>query len=69
MLDWGGMAEEAVADAIHVNPHPGRGRGGGRGGDADLLSHRVAALIWHGRVGAGDTVLIQGAAGASASRR
>jgi len=61
VLDWGGMAEEAVADAIHVVPIP----------DGLPLAPAVAfpisyptagaALMWRGRVGAGDWVLVQGA--------
>ena len=63
VLDWGGFAEEAVADAIHVTPIP----------DGLPLAAAVAfpisyptagsALMWRGRVKAGDWVLIHGAAG------
>ncbi len=63
VLDWGGMAEEAVADAIHVTPIP----------DGLPLEAAVAmpisyptaaaALMWRGRVGAGDWVLVHGAGG------
>ncbi|MBS7810107.1 NADPH:quinone oxidoreductase family protein [Roseococcus pinisoli] len=62
-LDWGGFAEEAVADAIHVTPIP----------DGLPLAPAVAfpisyptagsALMWRGRVQAGDWVLVHGAAG------
>lgn len=62
-LDWGGFAEEAVADAIHVTPIP----------DGLPLAPAVAfpisyptaasALIWRGHVKAGDWVLVHGAAG------
>lgn len=61
-LDWGGLAEQAVADAIHVVPIP----------DGLPLAPAVAfpisyptaaaSLIWRGRVQAGDWVLVQGAA-------
>ena len=63
VLDWGGMAQEAVADAIHVTTIP----------DALPLEAAVAmpisyptaagALIWRGRVQPGDWVLVHGAAG------
>jgi len=62
VLDWGGMAEEAVADAIHVIPIP----------DGLPLEPAVAmpisyptaaaALLWRTTVGPGDWVLVQGAA-------
>jgi len=62
-LDWGGFAEEAVVDAIHVVPIP----------DGLPLEPAVAfpisyptaasALIWRGRVQPGDWVLVHGAAG------
>lgn len=62
-LDWGGFAEEAVADAIHVTPIP----------DGLPLAPAVAfpisyptagsALLWRGHVKAGDWVLVHGAAG------
>ena len=63
VLDWGGMAEEAVADAIHVTAIP----------DGLPLEAAVAmpisyptaasALLWRGRIAAGDWVLVHGAAG------
>lgn len=62
-LDWGAMAEEAVVDAIHVTPLP----------DHLPLEAAVAmpisyptagaSLMWRGRVGPGDWVLVQGAGG------
>ncbi|MDB5413901.1 MAG: NADPH:quinone oxidoreductase family protein [Rubritepida sp.] len=62
-LDWGGFAEEVVVDAIHVTPMP----------DGLPLPPAVAfpisyptaasALMWRGRVQAGDWVLVHGAAG------
>ncbi len=63
VLDWGGMAEEAVADVIHVTAIP----------DGLPLEAAVAmpisyptaasALLWRGRIRAGDWVLVHGAAG------
>ena len=62
-LDWGGFAEEAVVDAIHVIPIP-------EGlplepAVAFPISYPTAAsaLLWRGRVGPGDWVLVHGAAG------
>jgi len=62
-LDWGGFAEEAVVDAIHVVPIP-------EGlplepAVAFPISYPTAAsaLIWRGRVQPGDWVLVHGAAG------
>jgi len=62
VLDWGGMAEEAVADACHVTRVP----------DGLPLAPAVAmpisyptaasALLWRGRITPGDWVLVQGAA-------
>lgn len=63
VLDWGGMAEEAVADSIHVVPIP----------DGLPLDPAVAlpisyptaaaALMWRARLRPGQWVLVQGAAG------
>ena len=63
VLDWGGFAEEAVADDIHVVPIP----------DGLPMEPAVAfpisyptagsALLWRARVAPGDWVLVQGAAG------
>jgi NADPH2:quinone reductase len=63
VLDWGGMAEEAVADAIHVVAIP----------DGLPLEPAVAlpisyptaaaALLWRARLEPGQWVLVQGAAG------
>jgi NADPH2:quinone reductase len=62
VLDWGGMAEEAVADAIHVVAIP----------DGLPLAPAVAlpisyptaaaALLWRARLAPGQWVLVQGAA-------
>lgn len=63
VVDWGGMAEEAVADDIHTIAIP----------DGLPLEPAVAfpisyptagaALLWRGRIKAGDWVLVHGAAG------
>jgi NADPH2:quinone reductase len=63
VLDWGAMAEEAVVDAIHVVPLP----------DGLPLEPAIAlpisyptaaaALLWRARLGRGQWVLVQGAAG------
>ena len=62
-VDWGGSAEQVVADAIHVMPLPE---------PLDLhaavalaVSYPTAAgaLMWRGHVKAGDWVLVQGAGG------
>ena len=63
VLDWGGLAQEAVADAIHAVPLPD---------GLDLASATAlpisyataaAALWWRGRMQAGQWVLVQGAGG------
>ena len=63
VLNWGGMAQEAVADAIHVTPLPD---------GLDLAAATAlpisyptaaAALWWRGRMQAGQWVLIHGAGG------
>ena len=63
VLDWGGYAEEAVADDIHVVPIP-------EGLPAEPavafpISYPTAAagLLWRGRIGPGEWVLVHGAAG------
>jgi NADPH2:quinone reductase len=63
VLDWGGYAEEAVADDIHVVPIP----------DGLPMEPAVAfpisyptagaGLLWRARIAAGDWVLVHGAAG------
>lgn len=63
VLDWGGFAEEAVADAIHVTPLPA-----GRDIAAAVampISYPTAAgaLIWRGGLAAGEWVLVHGAGG------
>ena len=63
VLDWGGMAEEAVADAIHVVPIPA-----GvplEPAVAMPISYPTAAasLLWRARLEPGHWVLVQGAAG------
>lgn len=63
VLDWGGYAEEAIADDIHVVPIP-------EGLPAEPavafpISYPTAGagLLWRGRIAAGDWVLVHGAAG------
>ena len=62
VLDWGGMAEEAVADAIHVVPIPP-----GLPLEAAVampISYPTAgsALMWRARLEPGQWVLVHGAA-------
>ncbi|MBR0680489.1 NADPH:quinone oxidoreductase family protein [Roseomonas eburnea] len=63
VLDWGGLAEEAIADDIHVIPIP-------EGLPADPavafpISYPTAGagLLWRARIAPGDWVLVHGAAG------
>jgi NADPH2:quinone reductase len=63
VLDWGGMAEEAIVDDIHTIAIP----------DGLPLEPAIgfpisyptagAALLWRGKIKAGDWVLVHGAAG------
>jgi NADPH2:quinone reductase len=67
-LDWGGMAEEAVADAIHVMPLPPDLPGGPASAMQAAVALPIsyptaaAALFWRGRLEPGQWVLVQGAA-------
>jgi len=63
VLDWGGYAEEAVADDIHVVPIPD-----GLPAEPAVafpISYPTAGagLLWRGRIAAGDWVLMHGATG------
>ncbi len=63
VLDWGGYAEQAVADDIHVVPIPD-----GLPAEPAVafpISYPTAGagLLWRGRIAAGDWVLVHGAAG------
>lgn len=63
VLDWGGLAEEAVADDIHVVPIPD-----GLPAEPAVafpISYPTAgaALLWRARIVPGDWVLVHGAAG------
>jgi NADPH2:quinone reductase len=63
VLDWGGYAEEAIADDIHVVPIPD-----GLPAEPAVafpISYPTAGagLLWRGRIAAGDWVLVHGAAG------
>jgi NADPH2:quinone reductase len=63
VLDWGGLAQEAVADAIHVTPLPD---GLDLAAATSLpISYATAAsaLWWRGRMQAGQWVLVHGAGG------
>src|SRR5918997_5218063 len=63
VLDWGGMAEQAVADAIHVVPIP-EGLPLDPAVAMPISSPNAAAsLLWRARLEAGQWVLVQGAAG------
>ena len=63
VVDWGGMAEEAIADDVHTIAIP----------DGLPLEPAIgfpisyptagAALLWRGRIKSGDWVLVHGAAG------
>ena len=67
-LDWGGMAEEAVADAIHVmalpDDLPGPIDVARQAAVALPISYptAAAALTWRGNLQPGQWVLVQGAA-------
>jgi NADPH2:quinone reductase len=63
VLDWGGMAEEAVADAIHVVPVPEGLPLEPAVAFAISYPMAAAALLWRARLAAGGWVLVQGAAG------
>ena len=63
VLDWGGYAEEVVADDIHVVAIPD-----GLPAEPAVafpISYPTAGsgLLWRGRIAAGDWVLVHGAAG------
>ncbi|WP_137127169.1 NADPH:quinone oxidoreductase family protein [Roseomonas sp. HF4] len=63
VLDWGGYAEEAVADDIHVVAIPD-----GLPSEPAVafpISYPTAGagLLWRGRIAAGDWVLVHGATG------
>ncbi|MBB5691306.1 NADPH:quinone oxidoreductase family protein [Roseomonas alkaliterrae] len=63
VLDWGGYAEEAIADDIHVVAIPE-----GLPAEAAVafpISYPTAGagLLWRGRIAPGDWVLVHGAAG------
>lgn len=63
VLDWGGLAQEAVADAIHVVPLP---EGLDMAAATALpISYATAAAVlwWRGRMQRGQWVLIHGAGG------
>jgi NADPH2:quinone reductase len=63
VLDWGGSAEQAVVDAIHVVPLPEPLSL--RAAPALAISYPTAAgaLMWRGRLAPGQWVLVHGAGG------
>src|SRR5262249_20867278 len=63
VCDWGGSAEQAVVDAIHVVPLPEPLDL--RAAPALAISYPTAAgaLMWRGRLAAGQWVLVHGAGG------
>jgi NADPH2:quinone reductase len=63
VLDWGGMAEEAVADDIHVMALPDGLPAAAAVALPISYPTAAAALLWRGRLEAGQTVLVQGAGG------
>ncbi|ONG50644.1 hypothetical protein BKE38_17670 [Pseudoroseomonas deserti] len=63
VLDWGGMAEEAIADDIHVMPLPDGLPAAAAVALPISYPTAAAALLWRGRLAAGQTVLVQGAGG------
>ena len=63
VLDWGGLAEEVVADAIHVVPVPERLPLEPAVAMPISYPTAAAALLWRGRLQPGQWVLAQGAAG------
>jgi NADPH2:quinone reductase len=63
VLDWGGMAEEAVADDIHVMALPDGLPLLPAIGFPISYPTAAAALLWRGGLRAGQSVLVQGAGG------
>jgi NADPH:quinone reductase len=63
VLDWGGLAQEAVADAIHVVPLPDGLDLAAATALPISYATAAAALWWRGRMQAGQWVLVHGAGG------
>ncbi|MFZ6761216.1 NADPH:quinone oxidoreductase family protein [Pseudoroseomonas sp. WGS1072] len=63
VLDWGGMAEQAVADDIHVVPIPDGLPAAPAVAFPISYPTAASALLWRGRLEAGQWVLVQGAGG------
>ena len=63
VVDWGGMAEEAVADDIHTIAIPDGLPMEPAIGFPISYPTAGAALLWRGRIKSGDWVLVHGAAG------
>jgi len=63
VVDWGGMAEEAIADDIHTIAVPDGLPIEPAIGFPISYPTAGAALLWRGRIKSGDWVLVHGAAG------
>jgi NADPH2:quinone reductase len=63
VLDWGGMAAEAVADAIHVVPLPAGKELPPAVAFPISYPTAAAALLWRARIEPGQWALVHGAAG------
>jgi NADPH2:quinone reductase len=63
VVDWGGMAEEAIADDIHTIAIPDGLPMEPAIGFPISYPTAGAALLWRGRIKSGDWVLVHGAAG------
>ena len=63
VVDWGGMAEEAIADDIHTIAIPDGLPIEPAIGFPISYPTAGAALLWRGRIKSGDWVLVHGAAG------
>jgi NADPH2:quinone reductase len=63
VLDWGGMAQEAVVDAIHVTPLPDGLDLAAATALPISYATAAAALWWRGRMQAGQWLLVHGAGG------
>ncbi|MGE5538480.1 MAG: NADPH:quinone oxidoreductase family protein [Gemmatimonas sp.] len=62
-VDWGGSAQQAIVDAIHAIPVPEPLDLDASVSLAVSYPTAAASLMWRARVGAGNWVLIHGAAG------
>lgn len=62
-VDWGGSAQQAIVDAIHVTVLPDGLDLAAAAALPVSYSTAAAALMWRGRLGRGDGILIHGAGG------